>query len=177
MALIGWLEWVQKTETGVTVIFSHERAVRYMPAGGGHEEELLISSAKSKDADQQQALTRWQQFADDLPAERRQQYIDASLRTRSEEQKRLIPCLSATIGDKFRSHNTPEDGCDYEVCIDNGVIGLKARAYFKGSHETVFIPAIDAFPASGTPPCVTIDRLSRPFWIGPVGPPVPIEEE
>ena len=40
MALIGWLEWVEKTETGVNVHFSQERTVSYMPTDGRPEHEL-----------------------------------------------------------------------------------------------------------------------------------------
>jgi hypothetical protein len=76
------------------------------------------------------------------------------------EQAKKELTVPAALGDKFRSHNTPEDGCSYEVVIEDGVIGLKAMAYFKGGHQTVFIPAIETFPASGKLLCFT--RSSSP---------------
>src|SRR6266702_4191870 len=103
MALIGWLEWVEKTETGVSVHFTQKRTVRYMPANGGPEQQLDVSS------------------------------------------------VLAALGDKLHSRNTPEDGCNYEVATENGIVGLKATAHFKGSHHAVFIPAIGALPPLETP--------------------------
>ena len=84
-------------------------------------------------------------------------------RDRATKQGKKELTVPAVIGDKFRSHNTPEDGCSYEIVIEDGVIGLKAKAYFKGGHDTVFIPAIKTFPSAGKPLCFMRSRSPSPL--------------
>jgi hypothetical protein len=151
--------------------------VRYTPAGGRPQQELLVSSVEGKEADRQKILIESQKFADTLPVERRMQYIDNCLLRRSVDEKRAIPYLSAASGDKFHSHNTPEDGCNYEVANENGMLGLKANCYFKGGHTAIFITAVDALPASETQPFIQLSHSFRQFWIGPVGRPTPVKKE
>ncbi|OAI29243.1 hypothetical protein A1351_10785 [Methylosinus sp. R-45379] len=178
--MVGWLEWVQKIEARVRVHFMYERTVWFTPRDGSSEQELLISSCKGKEFDWNKTLCHWQSVLETRSEEQKAELLTTLALNRKEQEKDLRPYLDAEFGDKFRSHNTPDDGCHYVVVIEDGVIGLEASSYFKGETIQVFVPAIDELAMSEKPLCITkshsfanseLARLMRS-----IGRPIPIDE-